>query len=971
MKTLKSLVVALFFVSRFASGQQASPPGTPADATKFQRAVAKASASYKCNNDTFEALNDGREPQSSRDNSLPHLSFHPHVGTFEWIQYDFPAPQHLEGCAVYWNSDQHIAKKSPTDKGIGLPEFWKVTYQNEAGDWLPVDGSTPVPSLDAWNVCRFKPVQTKALRLAVQQTSESSAGIIEWKVIPATGAAPIVPQPPNELRLDDLIPFVAKVGFRTYRVNKYSKTEEQLGARVLIDGQPCEHFLFAHASSSISFAVPSGFTRFSAVGIGPTKSGRTNYSWSYQVMADGRQIFQSERLDTYPNHQLKIAADLPPGVKTITLITDAAGSGTDDHSIWANPKLLTPPFSPETKTKLDQLEKQFKTACATQVEAAYAQAMQTLDSKYAAAIQQAYDAAYRAGDNVAVTALLEETRRVKAKVSIPDTDPTELPAGLAALRTAYRSSANAPAATKASKLQPLYNNYDASLGSLAKFLADKPEEAAAVNAIRTRIAATRPAAPVIATNTPPVTSSPPAPSPPSAAESSIMGKKPDLAAASPAQLRKLVEKFIALNPNGVKLLIDRRMVDQRSLPLPVRGFEIQELGVGGDVAKAITDADLDLLAAERSVQILTLNDTSITRLDGLKAHRVLRILSVNGTALGDDALKALEGMSALQELGLNGTKVAGPGLASLVSCGNLHVLSLWGTQITDDSLSHLSRLKDLSRLNIGNTKVTGAGLKNLSTLTKLTYLSLDGLTLGAGAFEFVPQMKSLTTLDLSSAKLESAHLTRVALRTGLEVLSLNGASINGSLVSDADLRELSALTKLKELYLSATAVTGTGLSSLIKIRNLERLDIEGSSSLTDEGLVAAVRTFPDLVTLIIGGKITGSSMPSLSQLRKLKFLRLNGPDLNDSSVSSLPQLRGLETLEVSAPRITAAVSAALSRQSSLTRLAIGGTAVNDDAIPDLIKIKGLRELNLGNNTAISAAGVERLKKALPNCTITR
>ena len=127
----------------FTSTAAAQPTGNPAAISVGKQAIAVATASSHCPIDPISALNDGREPGSSQDRGIPHLSFYARVGTFEWLQYDFPAAQTFEGCEVYWSDDQDIPKKSPRDRGLGLPEFWKVLYLSETGEWLPVAGQPP------------------------------------------------------------------------------------------------------------------------------------------------------------------------------------------------------------------------------------------------------------------------------------------------------------------------------------------------------------------------------------------------------------------------------------------------------------------------------------------------------------------------------------------------------------------------------------------------------------------------------------------------------------------------------------------------------------------------------------------------------------------------------------------------------------------------------------------------------------
>ena len=139
----------------------------------------------------------------------------------------------------------------------------------------------------------------------------------------------------------------------------------------------------------------------------------------------------------------------------------------------------------------NELETQFKNACAMKVEPPYTQAMQTLEVKYLASLQRGLETARRSGDNASVAAMQEEIRRATDKTSVPGADAPGTPATLITLRTAYRNFASTTAATRASQLKPLYDSYDAALASLAKALAGKPAEAAAVNAVRSKLAIKR------------------------------------------------------------------------------------------------------------------------------------------------------------------------------------------------------------------------------------------------------------------------------------------------------------------------------------------------------------------------------------------------------------------------------------------------------------------------------------------------
>ena len=84
-----------------------------------------ASASHFFPGNPPAALNDGREPKSSGDLSLPRFTFWPHQGTEEWVQYTFSKPVKLGFVEVYWFDT------GPDGPWCRKPEWWKLLGRNE------------------------------------------------------------------------------------------------------------------------------------------------------------------------------------------------------------------------------------------------------------------------------------------------------------------------------------------------------------------------------------------------------------------------------------------------------------------------------------------------------------------------------------------------------------------------------------------------------------------------------------------------------------------------------------------------------------------------------------------------------------------------------------------------------------------------------------------------------------------------
>ena len=95
------------------------------------------------------------------------------------------------------------------------------------------------------------------------------------------------------------------------------------------DAQPCDEFLYAMAPSSITYQVPAGMSRFTAIGYN-----RLSFDVSYEVWADGKRVYQSPKAGI-----VSIDVALPAMTKLIELKIDNLGSSDFDHSLWCYPRL--------------------------------------------------------------------------------------------------------------------------------------------------------------------------------------------------------------------------------------------------------------------------------------------------------------------------------------------------------------------------------------------------------------------------------------------------------------------------------------------------------------------------------------------------------------------------------------------------------------------------------------------------------
>jgi YHS domain-containing protein len=84
-------------------------------------------------------------------------------------------------------------------------------------------------------------------------------------------------------------------------------------------------------------------------------------------------------------------------------------------------------------------------------------------------------------------------------------------------------------------------------------------------------------------------------------------------------------------------------------------------------------------------------------------------LNLRTTAITNNGLANIEGLTTLTHLHLESTGITDEGLSHLKGLSGLTYLNLYDTAVTDKGLAELSGLKNLKRLFLSQTKVTAAG----------------------------------------------------------------------------------------------------------------------------------------------------------------------------------------------------------------------------------------------------------------------
>ena len=189
-----------------------------------------------------------------------------------------------------------------------------------------------------------------------------------------------------------------------------------------------------------------------------------------------------------------------------------------------------------------------------------------------------------------------------------------------------------------------------------------------------------------------------------------------------------------------------------------------------------------------------------------------------------------------------------------------------------------------------------------------------------------------------------------------------------SVVTDADLEEISKLSTLRRLDVHSKKVTDAGLAHIARLQNLEVLDLSGTC-IQGDGFryLAGCSKLERLV--LSGTSITDSSINHLRNLPVLKHVAFSSTDITDAGIQNLASLSKLQSLDIAGTNVTGKAFAELRSLKNLQFINGNKSAINDGAIPHLVRFTGLRRLNL-DLTPITSEGLAALKSSLPNCKVS-
>lgn len=198
---------------------------------------------------------------------------------------------------------------------------------------------------------------------------------------------------------------------------------------------------------------------------------------------------------------------------------------------------------------------------------------------------------------------------------------------------------------------------------------------------------------------------------------------------------------------------------------------------------------------------------------------------------------------------------------------------------------------------------------------------------------------------------------------------LSVVNLDGSRVSDDDLKHFEGIKSLRRLYLNGTSITAAGMTHLRGLPNLEILELR-ETGLGDSGL-AHLEDLSSLRSLYLSETRVGDAgLTHVALLPNLEELSLWNTSVGDRGLSHVGKLTSIKALKLGRTRITDAGLAHLTGLKNLEFLDLSNTAITDNG---LTQLEGLSELRLllVDGTKVTRAGMAAMRQAIPALQVYR
>jgi hypothetical protein len=389
--------------------------------------------------------------------------------------------------------------------------------------------------------------------------------------------------------------------------------------------------------------------------------------------------------------------------------------------------------------------------------------------------------------------------------------------------------------------------------------------------------------------------------------------------------------------------------------------EIKQYLDGVVALLAATPADQDIVrqvltndeAGDRSVLVARVADPTLrTRLESLLPE-VKRAITARREALAlERVIHAVDGKvintpTAPQWLylatGDRGTEVFDVPSAVDLYNGNNPLKGQGGRneKVTDDWLERLSGVTTLRRVDVANCAIQGDGLRHLGKLTGLREVNLTLTPVTDDALRYLAGLTELRMLGLASTQCTGSGFVHLKALKKLENVNFHFTPLN-----DDGLRAISQVSISGRLWFAHTRFTDAGAPSLSNLTQLKRCGIGSADKASSGEAVAALTGLP------------------------LEELALLDNQASPVGLAHAAKIKTLRRLDVShAPTVTDESLRLVGRMPALEEFKLGSARVTDEGLMELAASKSLKKVSLGGLKLVTAAGVERLRKARPELQV--
>lgn len=393
----------------------------------------------------------------------------------------------------------------------------------------------------------------------------------------------------------------------------------------------------------------------------------------------------------------------------------------------------------------------------------------------------------------------------------------------------------------------------------------------------------------------------------------------------------------------------------------------------------------------------------------------LRMVSLSGPLVTDDALSQLTDLRSLRSISIRNTSITDDGLRQLSKCQSLQSLELQDRVINESLVAAIGQIQGLRTLQLA-TRIGAVELEHLAGLPKLPSLSLSDVVVSPHSVDALNQLFQIDSVSLSVSKADDkdcAELEKITLPATLLInrspaisstgwaaiarANFSSISINQCDFDDEDMKAISASNSLKSLLIAKASVTDEGLTHLYGNKTLLFVSLR-DTSVTAPGVADLVAALPHArIFNYEGANIVANNLADADKRRvmsgspSVSFLAMPGAthksahvrdkiddqvikalkaepalssvfavrgDPTDGDIAKLKEL-SMTGLVIQSDAISSEVLAAFNGHRSLAEVAVTSTKITDQAVEAMLALPALTQLSL-QDAQITDEGMQRL-----------